>query len=198
MNLSMLPGDILCSFLRVITAVSVAWIFSIIIGMLLHKYPFAYNVSLPVINLIRQISPFVWLPFVIIFIGLGEFPIGVVLFTAMFFPSVIMMYEAFDSFPQDIREEAMTSGATHWQIVHKIELPVLWNQLVNILRILWSVGWTTVIAAEMLGVSRGLGFRLLDFRYLMEYKLMIIYIIVIGIIGIFSDHLLKQLGKLYL
>ena len=197
MNLNALPGDIFSSVMRVIVAATVAWLACIAFGMLLHRYRKLYQICLPAINFIRQISPFVWLPFAIIFIGLGELPIAVVLFIAMFFPGVIMMYETIESFPQDVYEEALTSGANHWQIFFSIKLPILWGQIVNILRILWSVGWSTVIAAEMLGISRGLGFRLLDFRYLMEYKYMLVYILVIGCIGIFSDLLIRRLGRIY-
>jgi len=143
----------------------------------------------------RQISPFVWLPFAIMLVGLGELPIAVVLFTAMFFPGVVMVFEVIESFPRDVYEEAITSGANHLQLFFRIELPILWKQLVNIFRILWSVGWSTVIAAEMLGVSRGLGFRLLDFRYLLEYKMMLLYIFIIGSIGILSDLGIRRFSR---
>jgi NitT/TauT family transport system permease protein len=150
-----------------------------------------------VINFFRQISPFVWLPFAIIIAGLGELPIGIVLFTAMFFPGVIMVYETIDSFPRDVYEEAITSGANRRQLFLKIELPMLRKQLINIFRILWAVGWSTVIAAEMLGVSNGLGFRILDYRYLLNYKLMLIYIVVIGFIGVVSDYAFRKIAAVY-
>jgi ABC-type nitrate/sulfonate/bicarbonate transport system permease component len=190
MVLATMLNDIAWSFGRVVFATVISWICCICVGIVLHKFKLLYHIFLPVINFLRQISPFVWLPFAILLIGLGELPIAIVLFTAMFFPGVIMVFEAIESFPRDVYEEGITSGANHFQMVFQIELPILWKQLVNIFRILWSVGWSTVIAAEMLGVSQGLGFRLLDFRYLLEYKSMLIYIAIIGIIGITSDRII--------
>ncbi len=195
MNIATLMNDICWSFGRVAFASVISWLCCICVGIVLHKFRLLYKIFLPLINFLRQISPFVWLPFAILLIGLGEIPIAIVLFTAMFFPGVIMVFEAIESFPRDIHEEAVTSGANHFQMVFLIELPVLWKQLVNIFRILWSVGWSTVIAAEMLGVSRGLGFRLLDFRYLLEYQSMLIYIAVIGVIGIASDRLILRFTR---
>jgi ABC-type nitrate/sulfonate/bicarbonate transport system permease component len=195
MDWTRLLTDICWSFGRVAVAALVSWLCCIGLGIALHKHRILYKLFLPLINFVRQISPFVWLPFAILLVGLGEIPIAVVLFTAMFFPGVIMVFETIDSFPRDVYEEAVTSGANHLQLVFLVELPIIWKQLVNIFRILWSVGWSTVIAAEMLGVSQGLGFRLLDFRYLLEYRNMLIYIAVIGLIGVASDRLIRSFTR---
>jgi NitT/TauT family transport system permease protein len=193
MDMTMVFTDIGYTTSRVAVTAIVSWLGCLGIGLLMHKFRLVNLICLPVVNFLRQISPFVWLPFAIILFGLGELPIGVVLITAMFFPGVIMMFEAIGSFPKDVYEEAITAGAHSHQLFFRIELPMLWNQLINIFRLLWSVGWSTVIAAEMLGVSKGLGFRLLDFRYLLEYKSMLLYIIIIGLIGIMSDRLFRRL-----
>ncbi|MFO7659467.1 MAG: ABC transporter permease subunit [Candidatus Cloacimonadaceae bacterium] len=194
MEFNTIITDILYTLSRVVITTLISWICSIGTGVLLHKIRFLYRLLLPVINFFRQISPFVWLPFAIMLVGLGEFPIGIVLFTAMFFPGVIMVFEIIDAFPKEVYEEAVTSGASHLHLLLKIELPILWKQLINVFRLLWSVGWSTVIAAEMLGVSRGLGFRLLDYRYLLEYRMMLIYVLIIGIIGIASDRLIRAIS----
>lgn len=194
MELSVIMEDIYFSLARVIVTTLISWLSCIALGVALHKFRVVYRICLPLINFFRQISPFVWLPFAIMLIGLGELPIGIVLFTAMFFPGVIMVYEVIDNFPQDVYEEAVTSGANHLQLLLRIELPMLYKQLLNIFRLLWSMGWSTVIAAEMLGVSKGLGFRLLDFRYLLEYRMMLIYILIIGVIGIVSDRLIRSVS----
>lgn len=195
MEVNVILTDLVHSLLRVLISTLIAWICSIGTGVLLHKVRCSYRLLLPVINFFRQISPFVWLPFAIMLVGLGELPLGIVMFAAMFFPGVIMVFEVLDAFPRDVYEEAVTSGANTVQLLLEIELPVLWKQLVNVFRLLWSVGWSTVIAAEMLGVSKGLGFRLLDFRYLLDYKMMLVYILIIGVIGIASDRLIRTISS---
>ncbi len=195
MEVNVILTDLVHSLLRVLISTLTAWICSIGTGVLLHKVRCLYRLLLPVINFFRQISPFVWLPFAIMLVGLGELPLGIVMFAAMFFPGVIMVFEVIDAFPRDVYEEAMTSGANTVQLLLEIELPILWKQLVNVFRLLWSVGWSTVIAAEMLGVSKGLGFRLLDFRYLLDYKMMLVYILIIGVIGIASDRLIRTISS---
>jgi len=192
-TLNTIVTDIISTFLRVAVATVLSWLLCLSIGSALHWKRFLYRLSLPAVNFLRQISPFVWLPFAILLFGLGELPIGVVLISAMLFPGIIMVFETLEGCPSDICEEALTAGAGHWQLILQIKLPVLKKQLVDVFRLQWSIGWSTVIAAEMLGISGGLGFRLLDFRYLLEYRLMLIYIAIIGAIGIISDLLLRRL-----
>ncbi len=70
-------------------------------------------------------------------------------------------------------------------------MPLIVGSLFNLFRIIWGLGWATIIAVEMLGVNSGLGFRLLDFRYLLKYPDMLFYVIIMGTIGIFIDYLLR-------
>ncbi len=187
--------DILLTFFRVVSATLISFITAIVLSLLLQKYSTVYRVSLPLMNFFRQISPLAWLPLAIIVFGLSELAVGSILFVALFFPAVIMCLELFRSLPREIIEEARVSGAHGWDLIRHIKLPLAAEGLLNILRILWGVGWSTVIAAEMLGVSAGLGFRILDFRYLLEYKKMLIYIIVIGLIGVITDYGLKKVNQ---
>ncbi len=196
-EIQLVLSDSLLTISRIAVAALISWLTAITTGLLLAKYRLLYKVFLPVLNFFRQISPIAWLPFAIIVFGLGELPIQFVLITAMYFPAVLMVYEALHLFPRDILEEAKCSGAHGLQLIWQIEIPVILPQLIDIFRILWAVGWSTVIAAEMLGVSQGLGFRLLDYRYLLAYQPMLVYLAVIGSIGVFSDLLIKKAKHIF-
>ncbi len=197
LEIHLLLKDSLYTISRIVIASLFAWLIAIMIGILLSKSRILYKIFLPFLNFFRQISPFAWLPFAIILFGLGEIPIQFVLFTAMFFPSVLMVYEVMHLFPKDILEEAKCSGAHGLTLIRYIELPMIMSQLINVYRILWAVGWSTVIAAEMLGVSQGLGFRLLDYRFLLAFKPMVAYLVVIGSIGVLSDIGIKKVQKIF-
>ena len=173
----------------------VAWISAIIIGKLLYSFSWLKIITLPSLNFIRHISPYAWLPVAIIWFGLGETPAAAIMFTALFFPAVIMTTEQYEQVQIEYREEANICGATGWQVFSLVEIPLLKTEFINLFRILWGLGWTTVIAVEMLGVKQGLGFRLLDFRYLLQYENMVVYLLLMGTTGIVVDHLLLQSVK---
>jgi NitT/TauT family transport system permease protein len=113
----------------------------------------------------------------------------------MLFNGILLSVEIFHNVPPSIIEEACLSGADKYGIARHILLPIATRELINLYRVLWSVGWTAIIAAEMLGVNSGMGYRLLDFRYLLQYREMMIYIAIIGAIGIATDYGLLSLKK---
>jgi NitT/TauT family transport system permease protein len=196
-SVKLLLKDILYSFLRVSLASVAAWISGIIAGYLLLNYTPLFNMLIITVNFVRHISPFAWLPFAIIWFGLGEAPISFIMFITLFFPTLIAAMNTFSNIPQEFLEEAQVLGATKSQTLFKIEIPLSLKDLLNTFRIIWGLGWTTIIAVEMLGVNSGMGFRILDFRYLLNYPAMIIYIIIMGIIGILIDYLLRKLIALF-
>ncbi len=190
-------SDIIITFLRVSITTLCAWICGIAVGFFLFQSNILKNLLLPIINLIRHISPFAWLPFAIIWFGLGEPSIFFVMFITLFFPTVIAVSEFFSTIPGEYIDEAQVCGASRSQLFFQIELPLILNNLLNLLRVIWGLGWSVIVAAEMLGVNSGLGFRLLDFRYLLKYPEMLIYLFVMGILGILFDKFLFFLIKSY-
>ena len=194
-SISLLLSDLVISFLRVTIIAIIAWIIGILGGYLLYYSKSLNNLFLPIINFIRHISPFAWLPFAIIWFGLGEGPVTFIMFITLFFPTLIASSGHFSSLPHEYLDEGHVLGASPLQMFLHIELPL--PSLLNLFRIIWGLGWTVIIAAEMLGVSSGMGFRLLDFRYLLKYPEMLIYFIIMGFTGILVDSILKILINSY-
>lgn len=198
-SLSMLLEDLLISFLRVSLSATVAWTLAIFGGFLMFHQKLIRNLFMPTVNFIRHISPFAWLPFAIIWFGLSETSIAFIMFITLFFPALIAAAAQFGSIPHEYIDEANVSGASFLQKFRYIELPLSLTALLNLFRIIWGLGWSVIIAAEMLGVSSGLGFRILDFRYLLKYPEMLVYFCVMGAIGISFDALwaglIRQIEK---
>jgi NitT/TauT family transport system permease protein len=187
--------DLLYTLVRVTALALLAWSSAVIGGWLMAKGKLIRELTLPAVNFIRHISPFAWFPFAVIWFGLGEFPVAFILFVTLFFPALIAVREIFADIRQEYEDEAQVCGADIFQLFFYIELPLILVSLLNLLRILWGLGWTVIIAAEMLGTATGLGYRLLDFRYLLFYEEMIVYLILMGIVGVLVDHLLRKLTE---
>ncbi|MBW6516448.1 MAG: ABC transporter permease subunit [Candidatus Cloacimonetes bacterium] len=194
-SVSTMIQDLIYTFLRVTLISLIAWSLAIIGGWLLNHISFIRMITLPGVNFIRHISPFAWFPFAIIWFGLGERPVSFILLVTLFFPALIAIREMFADIDRDYLDEAKVCGAKSWQLFYHIELPLIMVSLINFFRILWGLGWTVVIAAEMLGTAVGLGYRLLDFRYLLFYEEMIVYLIIMGVVGILIDKGLYLLVK---
>jgi len=194
-SLNYLGKDIAGSLGRILLSVGLAWFISIIVGYLLHKSKRMYQLFTPSLNFIRNISPFAWLPFAIIWFGLGEAPIFFVMFVTILFPAIISALSIYESISPELLDEAAVNGTHGFNLFWYIEMPLALPKLVYSFRILWGLGWGTIVAAEMLGVKSGLGFRLLDFRYLLKYENMIIYLLIMGGMGVLLDWIFGKIQK---
>ncbi|MDP8269236.1 MAG: ABC transporter permease subunit [Candidatus Tenebribacter davisii] len=193
LSIDLLMKDLMISFLRVTIISIIAWVSGVLGGYLLYYSAILNNLFIPIINFIRHISPFVWLPFAIIWFGLGESPVIFIMFITLFFPTLIASSGHFSNLPHEYLDEGHVLGASHLQMFIHIELPLTLPSLMHLFRLIWGLGWTVIIAAEMLGVNNGMGFRLMDFRYLLKYPEMFIYFITMGFAGIIVDSLLNIL-----
>jgi NitT/TauT family transport system permease protein len=187
----LLGHDLARSFGRAGSACLAAWGGAALLGYLLWARPLADRLLLPVVNFVRAIPPLAWLPFAIFWFGLGEAPVFFILLVALFFPCLIAARDAFAQVDRDFVDEARVLGAGGWRLFGQVMLPLALPALLTLLRVAWGLGWGTVIAAEMLGVQSGLGFRLLDFRFLVQYPPMLVYLVVMGLVGIGVDRGLR-------
>jgi NitT/TauT family transport system permease protein len=191
LDLPRLLADLVASLARTVAAVGAAWVLGIAGGYALHARPVARQLALPLVNFLRSVSPFAWLPFAVVWFGLGEAPVAFVLVVALVFPAVVAAADAFAGLEREYVDEARVLGAGRGRMLNDVKLPLAAPALLSLLRVLWGLGWSTVVAAEMLGVDSGLGFRLLDFRYLVQYPPMLAYVAVMGTVGIVVDQGLR-------
>lgn len=162
-------------------------------GFLCYRYPRVNALMMPPVNFIRHVPPLAWLPLIIVVAGIGEVAVALVLLISMSFHGVLVSRELFRSLPKETIEQAKLDGAHGLKLLLGMELPLAAPGMIDLFRVLWGVGWSAVIAAEMLGVSSGMGFRLMDFRYLLRYGDMVVYVLVIGLVGVLLDLGLARL-----
>lgn len=183
--------DFEISLIRVITSMLVSFVSGSIIAYLLYHYKIMNQVFSGSFCFIKQVSPFAWLPLIIIFWGIGELAVFMTMLISMIFPAIIFCRDVYQKLPKSILDEAFSAGSEGIYHLTHILIPLSIPGFIACLRLLWSIGWHTIIAAEMLGVSDGIGFRLLDFRFLYRYNEMLIYIFLIGSLGFLVDGLLQ-------
>ena len=127
--------------------------------------------------------PIAWIPFVILLFGIGEISAYAIVFIGAFSPIFTSTYEGAESVPLVIRNSARSMEITGikylWQVVFQAALP----QILTGVRVGVSMGWMSVIAAEMISGQSGLGYSIQLNRLNMQYDLMTVDIILIGIVG---------------
>lgn len=191
-----LLGDLLASMFRVSSGFGLAVITGIPFGLLLGQVVKARVALLPAVNFFRNLSPLAWIPFAILWFGIGDSPAIFLIFMAAFFPIVLATVAAVASIPTVYFRVANNYGMSKWQILTQVMFPAIAPQIITTLRVTAGLSWLVVVAAEMIAGRDGLGFAIWDARNGLRMDLLVVGMIVIGVIGVLIDRLLSLLTKI--
>lgn len=188
--------DLIASVFRVSTGFLIAVALGIPLGLILGQRARARRALLPTINFFRNLSPLAWIPFAILWFGIGDRPAIFLIFMASFFPIVLATIAAVASIPTVYFRVAENYGYRGAELLTQVTLPAIAPQVITALRITAGLAWVVVVAAEMIAGQDGLGFAIWDSRNGLRVDLLVVNMIVIGLIGVVIDRLLLLLTRL--
>ena len=145
----------------------------------------------PILQVMRTISPISWIPLAILWFGIGDTPAIFIIFITAFFPILISTASSIKHIDPILIKVGTNFGASKSQLLRKVILPAISPYIVIGLRISLGLSWVIIVAAEMVGMSSGLGYMILDARNFLRTDLIIAGMFVVGIIGFLLDHLLS-------
>nr|WP_321496521.1 ABC transporter permease [uncultured Methanolobus sp.] len=200
LQLPMLVVDFLYSMMHFSIGLIAALVIGIPIGMIMGWFRTIDRIVDPIIEIIRPIPPLAWIPFAIIWIGLNPFAAGFLIFIGAVFPIMINTFTGFKSVSRVYVEAAKVLGCnTNRELIRYVALPSALPSIAAGIRIAMGVGWMCLVAAEMFGVSRnGLGYQMWHFYDLHRMEFVLVYMLILGFLGLFIDRLLRYYidGKL--
>lgn len=189
-------NDLVASLFRVSMGFVLAVVLSVPLGLLLGHAAAARDALLPAVNFFRSLSPLAWIPFAILWFGVGDLPVVFLIFMATFFSLVLAVIAAVANIPSVYFRVAADYGFRGWSLLWNVTLPAIMPQIITALRVTAGVAWLVVVAAEMIAGRDGLGFAIWDARNGLRTDLLVCGMIVIGIIGVLLDRLLVRLTRL--
>lgn len=149
----------------------------------------------PIFEMVRPIPPIAWIPIVILFLGIGMPAKVFIVFVAAFVPCVINSYTGVKLTNPTYINVAKTMGAGHWRIFTKVCIPSAMPMVFTGIRISLGSSWSTLVAAEMLASTNGLGYMIQMGRTIIRPDIIIVGMLVIGCTGALLSFLLGQLEK---
>ena len=191
-----LADDLVASLFRVTAGFALSVFLGIPAGLWLGHHPRTRAALLPLVNFFRNLSPIAWIPFAILWFGIGDLPTIFLIFMAAFFPIVITTLAAVASIPSVYFRVARDYALSNHEILTKVTLPAIAPQVITSLRVTAGLSWLVVVAAEMIAGRAGLGFAIWDARNGLRMDLLVCGMIVFGVIGIVIDRVLFQLTKI--
>lgn len=183
--------DIAASLYRFFIGYSLAAASAIALGLFFGCFPRIFAYANPIVQLIRPISPIAWLPFLVLWVGIGDAPAIVVIFLAAFFPVLLSTTSAVGNIDLIYRKIAQNFEIRALQKITKIIIPAAFPQISNSLHLALGSAWVFLVAGEMSGSQSGLGFLIIDARNNLRTDLLLGTILIIGMIGLLLDQCIK-------
>ncbi|WP_248926053.1 ABC transporter permease [Paenibacillus hamazuiensis] len=186
-------NNIYASLFRVIGGFLLGLIAAIPVAFLMGWYRTLRGLIEPWIQFFRTIPPIALIPLVIVAQGVGEGAKITVIFVATFLVMVISIYQGVRNVDPTLIKAARVLGATDRAIFLEVVVPASFPYILVGVRLGLASAWTTLVAAELTGASKGLGNMIMEAGLYFRMDLIILGIVVIGLIGYAMDK-----GVLYL
>jgi taurine transport system permease protein len=139
-------------------ALAAACLTAVPIGIAMGLSPVGRGLFDPLIELYRPIPPLAYLPLIVIWFGIGEVSKVLIIYLAIFAPVAIATAAGVRTVSPDRVNAARAMGATRGQVVRLVVLPSALPDILTGIRIGLGAGWSTLVAAELVAATRGLGF----------------------------------------
>ena len=190
-----LAEDFISSMISVLSGFALGFLFGVPVAFLMAWYRPVRNIIEPWIQFIRNIPPLAYVPLVVIAVGVGRKPQIIVIWLATFLIMTVTIYQGVRNVDETLLKAARVLGAKDKDLFIKVVFPATTPFILTAVRLGVSVALTTLIAAESTGASAGMGMRIRSFSNSFEVAPMLLYIILIGIIGITSEKIIKTLER---
>jgi taurine transport system permease protein len=183
------------SMYRVFSAFVLAVVIGIPVGIAMGISRFARGLFDPPIEFYRPLPPLAYLPLMIIWFGIGEGAKVMLLFLAIFAPVALAARAGVKSVSQEQIQAARSMGASQNQVIRHVIIPGALPEILVGLRIGMGVGWTTLVAAEMVAADAGLGKMVYNASNFLRTDVVILGIIAIGFIAYAFELLMRWLER---
>ena len=147
----------------------------------------------PVIEVLRPLPPLAFIPLFIIWLGIGEMPKEVLILIGVAPIMAVVTVAALDEVPEDLRLCARTLGASPRYTMLRVQIRAALPGILTGMRIAMAGAWTSIVAAELIAATSGLGYLIMQAGDYLNTALVFSGIIMIAIIALVLDACLRGL-----
>ncbi|HEX8166234.1 MAG TPA: ABC transporter permease [Beijerinckiaceae bacterium] len=187
--------DIGTSLFRIAAGFLLAAAIALPMGVWIARSAFASKLLVPPISFIRFVPMPAVIPLMILWFGSGEWGKVMVITLGVFFQLVLMIVAAVAAVPENYVDIARTMEASTYQRFRHFLLPAAAPEIWDSLRINFGLAWATLIFAEILGATSGLGYMIVRAQRFLLVAQVFVAVIVIGILGVLADLLFARFYK---
>lgn len=177
----------LVSLQRVLVGLGLAAAIGVPLGLIVGSSATFASTTGIAFQFLRMISPLSWMPIAVMAFGIGDKPIYFLLAFAAVWPILLNTAAGVRALDPSWLELGRSLSASRGQLLTRIVLPGILGHVLTGVRLAIGVSWIVLVPCEMLGVSSGLGYAILDTRDRLAYSELLAMVLLIGFLGFALD-----------
>lgn len=181
------------SLARILVGYAIGATLGCILGLTMGWYPAVAAIFQPLFRIIRPIPPIAWIPIAILWFGLGESSKIFLIFLSSFSNVTLNAWAGVESVDKELIGAAKMLGASDRKIFFTVVMPSSVPQIFAGLQVAMSACWATVLAAEMVRSSEGLGWMIIAGMESNNIVQILTGIVGIGVVGFGLAVLMRKL-----
>jgi len=183
--------DISLSVYRISVGFVIAAIIAVPLGVAIGVFRSVRAYLEPLIAFMRYLPAAAFVPLAILWLGIGDVEKMFIIFIGTLPYLTLLVVDIVLGVDDKWLQLASTFGASKGKLLIKVIIPAALPGIWDSLRIMFGIGWTYIIVAELVAARAGIGHVIIEAqRYLFTYNI-IIGLIIIGILGLLTDFLFK-------
>lgn len=190
-----LPEHLWSSFQRFGTGFVLAVVVGVPLGLLMAWFRWIDRLVTPLFEAIRFVAPIAWVPFAALWFGTGIGGPVLIIFMGAFPPVLINTYRGARQVDPKYIEASRMLGASSFRSMTEVLLPAAVPSIVAGLRISAGLGWQSLVGAELIVASSGVGYLMVKGQASISTATVMSGMIAIGIVGIAIDYGLRRLHQ---
>ncbi len=190
-----LPANILVSLKRILVGLVFALVIGVPAGLVVGLSKTADATTSIAFQFLRMISPLSWMPIAVMVLGVGDYPIYFLLTFAAVWPILLSTAAGVRSLDPAWIQLSRSLAATRFETLVHVVIPGVLGHVLTGTRLAIGILWIVLVPCEMLGVSAGLGYFILDTRDRLAYSELTATVLVIGFLGFLLDWVAGALHR---
>lgn len=186
---------IFASLQRIAVGLAIALCLGVPLGLWVGLSARFAQISSGAFQLLRMISPLSWMPVAMMLFGVGNAPIYFLLAFAAVWPIMLNTAAGVHTIDPAWRQLGRSLCASRSEVLRHIVFPAILGHILTGVRLAVGVLWIVLVPCEMLGVSEGLGYFILDTRDRLAYHELAAVIVLIGLLGWTLDAAARMLRQ---
>ncbi len=175
------------SLKRIFVGLALALAIGVPVGLAVGSSGLLNAATSPAFQFLRMISPLSWMPIAVMVLGVGDNAIYFLLSFAAVWPILLTTADGVRKLDPAWLRLSESLAATRWETLWHVVVPGVMSHVLTGLRLAIGIVWIVLVPCEMLGVSAGLGYFILDTRDRLAYSELMAMVLLVGLLGFMLD-----------